>query len=295
MNIEKVLVDQFSQGAAKIIIENIYNWKNNLQKFTIPIYCEWGNDNLTLVGSGILIKILDNYILLTAAHVIDETEKGNLAIPSEQDLTGLDGFYCSSIPIGKTRDDDNYDIAFAFLAPSTIQGLLTNYQFLEFSKLFIDNITFPVRLLSFIGYPASKNKTDYRIKPYPHMHTNSELNKEKYSEYKINTHFKLASSYNAKRTSTQSGVIVQFPDPHGLSGGGIFIWEIDDNSKVGNYRVEPYLAGIITDRTKDKKIWIGSNIKVALQGIRNNSLTLKNIIPDFSNYDHDFILKNRSI
>jgi len=293
MDINKILVNQFSKAVGKQIIQKIHTAEKELQPFIIPIYCECNKDFLTLLGSGILLKIQTDYILITAAHVIDDSEKGNLAIPFENTLNGLDGFYCSPIPVGKTRDDDMYDFAFAFLNSRTVDGLLRNYKFLDYSNLLLDDIDTGVKIYSFIGFPGSKNKTFFRIKPSPYSYFNSALNESNMIKYNINSNINIAVSYNSKSTYSSNNQKQQAPKPKGFSGGGIFTWEIKDKYRIGNYNVTPFLAAVFIATSNHNKIWIGTKIQAVLQGIRNSSSKLKKIIPDYSIHNLDLILKQK--
>lgn len=293
MDIKKILLNQFSKAVGKQIIEKIHIAEKKLQPFIIPIYCEWSENFLTLLGSGILIKINSNHILITAAHVIDDSDKGNLSIPFENTLIGLDGFYCSPIPKGKTRDDDMFDFAFAFLDESTISGLLQNYEFLDYKNILLKDMDTLVKIYSCIGFPGSKNKTINSIKPAPYSYFNTSLDESKMTEHNIDSNINLAISYNSKSTYSSDGQKQQVPKPKGISGGGIFTWKIEDKNRIGNYKVTPFLAGVFIATSNHNKIWIGTKIQPILQGIRNSYTNLKKLIPDYQNYNLDLILKKK--
>lgn len=273
------MIKSFARGLSDHIITKVHSNEKLLTKFVCPIYCESPTPRLSHIGSGVLLQIGESKFILTAAHVLDHRSEGTLCIPGDGLLIPINGtFRSTDIPKGRAREDDKVDIGFCRLDDQTVNAI-ASYSYLPATEIIADEKPVFGRLYSFIGYPNTRNEVRYKIRPNPFSFLNTPLTIDLYSQYKLDTNIHIAVKYDKKRTVSANHKPISFPDPHGLSGGGLWAWEIRDRFKVGNPEVSPKLVGITTGYTTDKKAWFATKIGIALECVRTTFQDLDQFIP----------------
>src|SRR5206468_8756036 len=66
-----------------------------------------------VIGSGVLIRIINRTFLLTAAHATDQRTDGTLLIPGRKGFVEITGcFSAMRVPASGRRVDDRLDVAY---------------------------------------------------------------------------------------------------------------------------------------------------------------------------------------
>ena len=278
MNLDK-MITQFAKALSDRIITKVHSSENALVKYVCPVYCESPVPRLSHIGSALLLQVGPSMVLVTAAHVFDHRNEGTLSIPGDHVLIPINGVFRSTdVPEGGTRDDDMIDVGVCRLDDHTASAIVL-YSCLPIADTIADDRPFFGRLYSFVGYPNTRNEVRYNVRPAPYSFLNTPLAVGLYGQYKLQTSVHIALTYDKKRTVTANRKPTTFPDPHGLSGGGLWAWEIHDTLKLGNPEVSPKLVGVTTGHTKDKKAWYATKIGIALECVRAAFPDLDEFIP----------------
>ena len=121
---------------------------------TVPIIWESPDrSKAEQVGSGVLIRIVDQVFLLTAAHVTDFDKTGALLIPSQHGYMPIFGKYSvTPMPASGHRRDDKWDMAFVLLDDECVSRLDSDYIVLDRPDIFLEAP--PERFeYTFAGFP----------------------------------------------------------------------------------------------------------------------------------------------
>lgn len=202
------------------------------KKFTCQLY--YGLKN---IGSGVLLKVDEDYFLVSAAHVLEEKMIREMFIPNGTELIPIEGdFKGIALKEGQKRENDKIDIAVVRLAATIIKEINSIFEFLEINSIELNhNIT---------------NLKEYCLYGFPNIWT------EKIPEYKEfkTKPLQLRTQINREQTRTvpqyaeNSKLIVEYgsnpshPVAKGLSGSGL--WYCPLNS-INNEAIK--LVGILTD------------------------------------------------
>lgn len=238
-----------------------------------PIFCEREGKRLYQVGSGVLIEFRGYGFLLTAAHVIDELDGADLLVPHTSDeIKSIEGSYFYIKPYGN-RSDDFLDYGYFKLDEEFFAGLKERFYFVKEHELGIERYYADKELFSFVGYPYRKSNvaggsasTDffaygtYHAEPYEYEYLGFSVGAN------IVTKFNRKNSFNPKVNRVELPVL-----PHGISGGGVFIWPRDmveipprDRKLVG-----------VGHTWKKEGYFIGTRIEIFLEAILINNPSLR--------------------
>ena len=218
------------------------------------------------LGSAVLIEFNNRHYLLTAAHVMDGIDVKNLAFWDEQDLVQVSGhavFLSNQAEINRMGD-----VAVWELSSGATSALLKHYVFLPFDRIKLDHHLETRERYFLLGYPASKSKKIYRtmtisIKAFKFFTRGvKSLQKMKHNQLDANVNFMLEYHWRkAQPVFANKRQIEQLPDPHGLSGCGL--WYMDDDK-------ESKLVGIMIGYNHIDSIMIASRIDLATEIIRKS-------------------------
>ena len=203
------------------------------------------------IGSATAIKITDDrFLLISAEHVM---EQKNICVPCKESFS----------------ENPKYELLLGQRVASKSEDwscLILNKELFEkfceggYSHSIVGKAD---GVYTFAGFPISKNKTrKTMVQNRPYSYTGTEISKELYNSYKLDSSKYIGVCYDSKNTiDSNTGEPTQFPDPHGMSGGGIF------NSKKE-------LVGVITDQSEDGKIFWGIRISYILNSAVTSQITL---------------------
>ncbi len=242
-----------------------------------PIFCEREGERLYQVGSGVLVEFRGCAFLLTAAHVIDELESADLLVPhADNEIKSIEGTYAYIKPAGG-RGDDFLDYGYFKLDGQFVEGLKEHFYFVKERELGVQKY-YSDELFSFVGYPYRKsNVSGGRASTDSFAYGTYHADPSEYKRLGFPNDVNIVTKFNRKNSINPKVGRVELPVlPHGISGGGIFIWP------RGMAEVPPKnrkLVGIGHTWKKDG-YFIGTRIEICLEAIlRNNpSLRYRNLI-----------------
>jgi hypothetical protein len=223
-----------------------------------------------LVGSGTLYRCNGEVFLITARHVVDDLKDG-LIITS-----GRDGFIRFSAPMAafdymKGKGPDN-DVCVSLFSSEIIENLHPALKIVNENQISSVSAYDKLTLYAFVGYPHSKNKSkpksltnQVQMKPYYYVVRESiefaqliTTDKNSRIHVAFSVPFSKANDINLQRN-------IQPPDPHGISGCGV--WLIELNKASGRIeRKELVAVGI--EYLKSQAAFIATRIDVAVRAIQ---------------------------
>jgi len=244
--------------------------ENRAAKYVVPLYGTGKRRERYVVGSGVLMRIDDCGFLATAAHVLDEQGRAhtNIEVPGKNALLPIGGQAIKSpLPASGRRDDDRIDIGVLPLQPEVMDELLAHFIFLDVAQLDPSDVPSTQTLYTFVGYPSSQHEGPRGgvLTIEPVRYTSGPLHPEMYPKgFQLETHTSI--DFDAKRMVARTERVQTPPDPHGISGGGVFrigTWD----EIVAGANVERLVAIAIEVR-KQERCLLGTRIAFPLEMIR---------------------------
>jgi hypothetical protein len=233
MSQERTFTEQeYAQVAARI--DALMPW-DLAWGSTVVILIVHGN-TLKVFGSGTLLRIGDESLLVTATHVIEDAGAENLCIV-RADQTRKDDI----IPLecdGILGDRDRSDVAVLRLKPSVVENLADN-DFLRLDRVCRDREDLSQAMLAAIGFPEIMSGIENGILKFVKFHhiapapESVGFGLEKFDR---GMHFLVDADLSETRTSdgklmefrSRSGRDAEFPrELGGVSGGSV--WKLADN------------------------------------------------------------------
>lgn len=238
-----------------------------------PIFCQKEGDKIFQLGSGVLLEFRGHIFLLTAAHVIDGLENADLLIPHiNNEIRSIEGSY-SYLKCTKERENDLLDYGYFKLDKEFSGGLDRLFYLIRESELGIQIEYQKNELFTFAGYPHRKSNvagnivsTDFYAYGTYHA-SRSEYEKLGYEE-----NANIVTKFNRKKSFSLKSRRVELPVlPHGISGGGVFIWPSQITEIPPNDRK---LVGI-GHTWKKEGFFIATRIEIFLEAILRNNPDLR--------------------
>jgi hypothetical protein len=229
----------------KLVLQRIQDVERQTIASAVPLYRGGGHRRSPdLIGTGFPIHIGARKMLLTAAHVVACLEDEHFYIPSGASLTPFDCRVRRIGTSGGNRHDDEIDLALIDLDEEQ-SNRLSRYRLIQIDEMESANFVNDAQALySFVGYPASKNKADFRaseITPTLMPFRGMPIGVDEYTKFgrRFETH--LITEFDEKRTIGSNGFNIP-PSPKGLSGGPVWILGRLPNIVEGSPK--PLLAGM---------------------------------------------------
>jgi hypothetical protein len=239
-----------------------------------PIYGSNDQGRPVHIGSCVLLMLGEAPVLLTAAHLLDESSRSTLYIGGEKSLVQLDGDFFTSSKPGGSRANDHYDFAAHKLSSQAVSelGAVKYVQQKESSSNKDDTVGHVFLLL---GYPNTKNRVigtkENCVRPQlwkywsTHKPSPSLTSKLKISG---NEHYFI--DFNKKQSSDALGAVVNSISPRGVSGGALVdMGNIASLSKLdASAHCQGHLAGLAIEFHASYCAIVATHIQVILQGLR---------------------------
>ena len=209
-------------------------------------------------GTGVYLKLNGDVYLLTAAHVIDGSEPGQLLIPGPHHLIPITGNMYASFIGDEERHNDSADFALFRLSASCKKSL--NHHFSPFPQTRTELLTSSLELgcCSISGYPASKstNKAG-QLTSEIYSFRGVAAKEQTYEKLGLDPAVNIIIHYDRNRT-VYPGTLRPFPGPalNGVSGGAIFSWP-KEYSMSDDWSL-PSLVGVFHTYLKDSGLAVGT-------------------------------------
>lgn len=238
---------------------------NRIFYHTCQILQQGGEAGYRPLGSGVLVKVFDNYYLFTASHVAATKDGEELYVLTKRGIRTI---------IGEARESDlevnsKIDVAYIRLHPQFVELLKESYEFLPQNRILLNHFTNDSTFYLAYGYPAVNIKVDaenrmvrvgsefYLLKP----------SKEKvYKRYGLDEQAHFILDFAGKGTSlfTDEKIKVN-SEPYGISGGGL--WALKQTQNIEN-PLDYALIGLLIEYRKGQyHILIANRIDIVVQGI----------------------------
>lgn len=250
-----------------------------LLKHICAIYRVDDKRNPEQYGTGIFLNIGNHYFLITAAHVLDNNSSSMLYIPGNKSgkLVFLDGEALKSVAEAGDRNNDRTDVGIIVLKSDLVDEI-GNDAFLPISMADVDDIGKKGDIYIAMGYPAKRNEkvnlAERTFKRRPISYTANILPDEKLSAVGVHRGSHLLLSFKKRHSHDNSGRDITAPDPHGMSGGPL--WRFDVYKKQ---QPASRLVGILIEWRDEVAGILAVRIPVLLAGIAHHLPGLKKFIP----------------
>ena len=243
--------------------------KNQLDSLC-PIFFQTEEQTIEQIGTGVFIKFRELYFILTAGHVIDELNNGELLIPVENNLIEeIEGSFSHYKP-KNGRENDMMDMGYFKLDPLFAKKVGALFTPLEEQDFNISEVYDDLGLFSFSGYPHRKSKirmekATSEICSYGSYHATE----DEYRKLGCNPRYHIVTKYDRKNSINLFNHEKQIsPLPHGISGGGVFSWPKVITEIPPEYRK---LTAIGHTYRENGGYLIGTKIQVFLDSILFNN------------------------
>lgn len=225
------------------------------KKYNYPMFIVTDAGEPEQIGTFVIIKLNHNYYLLTAAHVANIcSEKGYYYFfdNSHVEFTGCllktEGSQSDVTDIAILKVDDEFQV----------RGInLITEELLPGPGQVTDGIH------SVMGYPASKNKLNRptkKIRSNLYVFYNTLCANEVYEHNDLNIQDHIAIVFDKQNCLSSDGEKVTFPDPLGMSGGGIWCHDVVSGKTL--------LMGIASTWKKNNKLLFGSRLTLIMDIIK---------------------------
>ena len=199
----------------------------NDARFVIPVFLAPGNRTsfVVQVASGVLLSLGGETFVLTAAHAVDELDRGALMLPGVGHLRDFEGTF-HRVPMGEgaSRNHDRIDFGFLHLSPDLASGLDPSFEPLAWDDLGVFETLTEGDLYTFSGYPVSRSRVSRRkAESELFSYTGAAASDAVYQEIGFDPALHIVMVFDLARCIV-AGRIQATARPRGLSGGAIFSW-----------------------------------------------------------------------
>ncbi|WP_396634551.1 hypothetical protein [Maribacter sp. R86514] len=216
-----------------------------------------------IIGSGILVRIKNLYLILTAAHVLDKFDELFVLIENGSYKFKPGGQLISN-EIVTSREEDGIDIGIIKLDEESKAELEKSYSFLDEKHILINQEISKDQDYFIYGFPSSMSKEKYKLNEFhvrPFFNLANPVDKSEYESLDRKHYLNIILTYdkqstlNAKTKSLSNG-----PELYGISGCGL--WNLYDYEDVK-------LIAIMTDwPIKNRKRIIGTRADIVTETLR---------------------------
>jgi hypothetical protein len=216
------------------------------------------NGRSDLEGSCVLLKIGEQPFLLSAGHLFLDRHAHLRVLPGSGPLVPLTPIQIFNTSNPDQKNEDEFDVAVVPLCPEIAQHF-TQDELLSVDDLDVHEIASEGKIYSAFGYPvAYVRKTDEGQINLNATTLRTMVKIETYKHLKLfqNTHFVV--EFDRVNMARPTGDRATAPDPHGMSGGGLF--RIEGNKAK--------LVGILIEWRNHKKVIVATHIGFCLELIR---------------------------
>lgn len=213
------------------------------------------------VGSGIFLKVNNEYYVVTAAHVIAEHLTTTYVLMEDNAITLGGRAISTPMPPTGTRDDDKIDITVLRLNKAAVAHLIKWYTPVDESKFILHHEIEHSPKYFCYGYPLTKTQKVWgkdEIKSIGHAYQSQPAKNFHFKRFGFDESTHLAIAFDGGVTSARNANEHLSPDLTGISGSGL--WFFYEKNKYG-------LLGIVIERINkiEQKTIIVSRIDEVLK------------------------------
>jgi hypothetical protein len=240
--------------------------ERRVQHAVCPIYGINDRGEPELLGSSILLKLPTRALLVTAAHVLDKNEHTTLYFGGTERLVELAGpsFRVPRPASGRLKDT----LDFGFIDISDVApDQWSRYRFVTPGDIDVDDLPVAHTLYAFVGYPETRNRPKlgrkFQLSTTAYVLVSSASTR--YAALGLNqlTHF--VGDFDRRKQFDSGKAVVAGPDPHGISGGGV--WRMGGPSEFANGTNAEKLIGIGIEYRKSDRVLIGVRVGLVVSAI----------------------------
>jgi len=241
--------------------------ETEVQQFVCPIYGVRGNEGRP-IGSGFLLRLGDQIVLITAAHVLHARHEFNLQMPGTTRIVPFGGTaYATGPHQNVQRRDFEQDVAFLVLNTSAMletPGTPT----LSVADLDVGDLPTRQTAYGFVGFPGSENTSlpGYRFLRSSMYYGGQPTSRDKYERlgYDPRTHFIM--SFERERMIDHAGRIVAVPEPYGMSGGPVF--KLGTFEEIDRQLARPRIIALAIEWWQRIEVLVGVRIALVTEALR---------------------------
>ena len=238
---------------------------------TVPVLLQRSDERRPeLVGSGVLMRIINRVFLLTAAHVTDYQSEGALLIPGRQGFIPANGYFAAMcLPASGCRAEDKLDVAYFWLDDGCVSDLDGSCTILENRHLSLEASPLRRTFYTFAGFPWRKSRGRGRsIETDFWTFTGVEAQESEYRALGLTRSLHIVMQFHRKQAFHRGKRrAMTAPLPHGLSGGGVYAW---DEAAMKTSPVYLPLAGIANEFVAERSLLIATRLHVYVSCIFQN-------------------------
>lgn len=254
-----------AQRRANIAFDLLEPCAPRILQVTSPIFRETARGILEPIGSSVLLRIADEPLVLTSAHVLDDaTAQTPLYVGTHNSTVLLQGrWFRSPLPKSGNRGDDRLDVGIARLS-STALASFDESCFLSPAELAPGQALTPGAIAVVCGYPHRKHRRTGHLEWESDAYTVSAMSAplEDYARLDVQRSHAVVLGFDQKRSWTRQGQRTA-PRLEGVSGGGVWVLR----RPGGGDPPRPLLAAIFIEWHRGGKRVIATRIEVLLGGI----------------------------
>jgi hypothetical protein len=235
-----------------------------------------------LIGTAFPVHVGPRKVLVTAAHVIACLDNEHFYIPNGNTLTAFDCRITHMGHANRYRHEDPIDLALIPLDDEQSKRL-SRYRFVELHDMEFSTVsTAPDAVYSFVGYPASRNKSEFRVNqiaPTLFAFTGTPIAIDTYSNFGFAFQTHLIVGLDEKSANERNRT-PNLPSAKGLSGGPV--WLLGRLPDIAGGSLVPLLAGMAIEHKRGALIAVRT--WVLLQTMRAIYPDLTPLIEEFPNF-----------
>lgn len=193
---------------------------------TCPIFRSKEGERFSQFGSGVLIEFRSHIFLLTAGHVMDALDDSDLLMPTEgNQIESIEGSF-AYIDRKESRNRDTLDYAYFKLDNEFSKKVSKLFYVIPEREFGVKENYSHAEMFSFVGYPHRKsnvmgNKASTKSYAYGAYHASD----DEYKKLSCTKEANIVAKYQRKKSVDPFvGEIQTAVLPHGISGGGIYVF-----------------------------------------------------------------------
>ncbi len=254
-----------NQRLANVAFDLLEPCAPRILQVTAPIFREPTPGTLESIGSAVLVRMGDEPLVLSAAHVLDDaTTETPLYVGTHNSVLLLEGrWFRTPLPKSGFRVDDHVDVGIARL-PSSALASFDDRSFLSINELAPRQTLAQGAYAVISGYPSKKEWAGFLEREANLYMVIAECSAaEDYSRLEVDRSHAVVLGFDQKRCRTRQGATTA-PKLKGVSGGGLWVLRRPEPEPAP----VPQLAGILIEwHAGARKRIVATRIEVLLSGI----------------------------